>query len=118
MKKAKQKLAEIKKLLSQGYTAGATPAANIGLDPQRATVLDAVQLVERNKTLAGRTGEDYARLRRRLLEPAHAGFASLPLRLVQPGHALAFMEKLRDVRLIQNPTTATVTRYRPCSTIC
>ena len=38
---AKQKLTEITQLLEGGYTAGKAPVADIGLDPLRATLLDA-----------------------------------------------------------------------------
>ena len=96
----KKKLAEITALLEAGYTAGETPAASIGLDPHKATLIEAVQLVEdrkRSRTEGERRGEDYARLRRRLKE--YPALGALPLRLVGPQQVLAFLthqEKKRD----------------------
>lgn len=96
---AKKKLAEITQLLEEGYTAGQTPAANIGLDPLRATMLDAVQLVEQHKagrTTGERRAEDYSRLRRRLAE--YPALGNLPLRLVGPGQVLAFLRHQEQAR--------------------
>ena len=89
---AKKKLAEITALLENGYTAGETPAASIGLDPHKATLLEAVKLVEERKqgrTTGERRAEDYSRLRRRLAE--YPALGALPLRLVGPVQVLAFL---------------------------
>ncbi len=97
---SKKKLAEITALLEAGYTAGESPAASIGLDPHRATVLEAVQLVEdrkRGRAKGERRAEDYSRLRHRLKE--YPALGALPLRLVGPQQVLAFLtyqEKKRD----------------------
>ncbi|GAB3223611.1 hypothetical protein GCM10027346_02800 [Hymenobacter seoulensis] len=41
----KEKMAEIRQLLQEGYTAGVTPAVTMGLDPKKATVQQAVEWV-------------------------------------------------------------------------
>ena len=97
---SKKKLAEITALLAAGYTAGKAPVASIGLDPNKATMLEAVQLVEdhkRGRADGERRAEDYGRLRRRLAE--YPALGAMPLRLVGPVQVLAFLtnqEKKRD----------------------
>lgn len=55
----KQKLAEIRQLLEEGYTAGEAPAVTIGLDPKKATVLEAVEWVVERKAALGVGTEFY-----------------------------------------------------------
>ncbi|GAA4352943.1 hypothetical protein GCM10023185_13090 [Hymenobacter saemangeumensis] len=95
---AKKKLAEIKALLAQGYTAGAAPTVAAGLDIHKGTVLEAVQIVMFNKTSSGpgRSGEDYQRLVKRLQENPAPALASMPFRLVKPTHVLEFMTLLSN----------------------
>ncbi|UOG77129.1 hypothetical protein MTX78_11115 [Hymenobacter tibetensis] len=49
----KEKLTEIRQLLDEGYTAGVTPAVNLGLDARTATVREAVECVVERKAAAG-----------------------------------------------------------------
>ena len=95
---AKQKLDEIKALVAAGYTSGKSAAATMGLDPHRATVLDAVRLVASVKEGAGRSGEQYDYLLNRLQEEPYQSFAALPLRLLKAGHVLDFLERMRKAR--------------------
>ena len=88
---SKEKLAEIKKLISAGYTAGKTPVANIGLDIRRASVADAVKHVRDVKQLR-RGKEEFSRLLKRLGEYPELG--GMPVRFVQPVHVAAFAEFL------------------------
>lgn len=89
---AKEKLAEIRELLKAGFTAGETPTVNLGFDPTKATMLDAVKFVAGRKSLGLRSKENYPRLLRRLAEmPA---LASMRVRHVQPVHVAAFMDML------------------------
>lgn len=97
---SKKALAEITALVAAGYTAGDSPVASIGLDPNTATMLEAVALVEQHKRGRAdgeRRAEDYGRLRRRLAE--YPALGALPLRLVGPQQVLAFLtqqERTRD----------------------
>ena len=95
---AKQKLNEITALVAAGYTAGKSAGATMGLDPHRATVLDAVKLVASVKAGTGRSGEQYGYLLNRLQEERYQSFAALPLRFLKTGHVLDFLERMRKTR--------------------
>ena len=95
---ANKKLAEIRALVADGYTAGKSVAATMGLDPHRATVLDAVKLVAGVRAGAGRGGEHYGYLLNRLQEAPYQAFAALPLRFLKTGHVLDFLETMRARR--------------------
>jgi len=48
----KEKLAEIRQLLEEGYTAGKTSAVTLGIDPKKATVQQAIEWVVERKAAA------------------------------------------------------------------
>ncbi|MDO7873689.1 hypothetical protein Q5H93_03010 [Hymenobacter sp. ASUV-10] len=85
------KLREITQLLLDGFTAGTTPAVNIGL-PKNPTVLDAVKLVTERKLASGRKHENYPRLLRELT--SFPPLANAALEHARPVNVLAFLDNL------------------------
>lgn len=81
----KEKLAETRQLLEEGYTAGVTPAVTMGLNPKTATVQQAVEWVVERKAVAGVGTEFYTVALRRIRE--YPPFASLTL-----AHITNFLE--------------------------
>lgn len=96
----REKLAELKELLAAGYTAGKTPALDLGINMTTATVQEAVTFVHSTKGLGSRGQESYATLLRRLKEfPQLAG---MPVRVVQPLNVLAFLQHHAKRGMLKN----------------
>ncbi|RSK45160.1 tyrosine-type recombinase/integrase [Hymenobacter rigui] len=87
----KEKLAEIRQLLEEGYTAGKTPAVTLGIDPKKATVQQAIEWVVERKAAAGVGTEFYNVALRRIRE--YPPFASLPLKFLSLAHITSFLEQ-------------------------
>ena len=88
---ANQKLREATKLLSEGYTAGTTPAINIrGL--HHPTLLDAVKLMTERKLASGRKPNNYSYLLREVKLFSLADQCGA--RYGRPVNVLAFLDNL------------------------
>ncbi|SDY57389.1 hypothetical protein [Hymenobacter psychrophilus] len=87
----KEKLAEIRLLLEEGYTAGETPAVTLGLDPKKVTVLEAMEWVAERKAAAGVSTEFYNVALRKARE--YPTFGSLPLKVLTLAHITNFLDQ-------------------------
>ncbi|QIX59721.1 site-specific integrase [Hymenobacter sp. BT18] len=87
----KEKLAEIRTLLKEGYTTGTTPAVTLGLDPRTATVLDALTWVVERKAAAGIGTEFYLVAQRKVKE--FPTFGNLPMRYLNLAHINKFLDE-------------------------
>ncbi|GAA4366903.1 hypothetical protein GCM10023185_38360 [Hymenobacter saemangeumensis] len=93
---AKKKLAEIKQLLKDGYTAGKSHLDHVsGLDWQKVTVSEAIAYIRDQKRLR-RGIEEYNRLLRRLGKGEYTTLGTMPVRLVRPLHVAGFMAYLNQ----------------------